>query len=111
MRARPFWVNHPKAGDRDTCACIVHSNTDLMVAGLYNIKAIKTRTAKDALESILCSLKNRNCLTGKCKVCLNKKTPFNEDLGVNINLKIHQWKRFKKKIIKGEIKMVKRMIK
>lgn len=33
-RMRPFWVTHPSAKDRETCACVKHENMQLLVAAL-----------------------------------------------------------------------------
>ena len=41
-RYKPFWVVLPKVGDRDTCACKVHTNIEHLVTVLFKANAIVT---------------------------------------------------------------------
>lgn len=49
-RLQPFWVTFPTSKDRDTCACIIHSNTNIIILGLKNIGGVKFKNGKEALE-------------------------------------------------------------
>lgn len=111
-RGRPFWVTYPNARDRDTCACDIHSNMDFMVSGLNNVKAIKERTGKAVLETIVCSIKDEECMTNQCEKCKDKDICFVEGVDGKVNVKIYKWKTVsEKRVIKGQVKTVKKMIK
>lgn len=109
-RARPFWVTRPSCKDRDTCACILHSNVDLLIFGLYTIKAVNVKNGKEALDKIVCNIKNDECMSGKCNNCKNKKVIYNDDIEENINVKFYQWRTVQEeRYIQGNPKIVKRM--
>lgn len=111
-RARPFWVTFLTAKDRETCACIVHSNMNFIISGLKNVGSVSVKNGKEALGSVVCSLKNRKCMTGKCNICRNRQLTFHNRVQEDINIKFYQWKMLKEnRIIKGNKKIVKRMMK
>lgn len=38
-RVRPFWVTPPNSRDRETCACIIHTNKELLVTELKSARS------------------------------------------------------------------------
>lgn len=49
-RAWPFWVTFPKMSDWETCACIKHSNMEILVRSLKNANEFKERTPQRTVE-------------------------------------------------------------
>ncbi|XP_048006034.1 uncharacterized protein LOC125241546 [Leguminivora glycinivorella] len=72
-RHRPFYVIPPKLQNRDTCACIRHSNIKFKILKLYKLGLIKTKQTEELLIQIACSLKSKECMYGQCKSCATKK--------------------------------------
>ncbi|XP_045496936.1 uncharacterized protein LOC123695211 [Colias croceus] len=83
---RPFWVLQPKDSDRNTCACKIHVNFDLLVKSLNKNKIIEETNGTALLQSLCCDAYSESCLNRTCKVCqrrvLNYKE-FNNDLKIN----------------------------
>lgn len=80
-RVRPFWVQPPKTRYRETCACIVHTNMELLVTALKRAKVIEHGNLNDLVGSVVCSIYNESCMNGTCEVCKHKsiKYEINED--------------------------------
>lgn len=109
-RARPFWVTFPKMSDRETCACIKHSNMEMLVRSLKNANAIKERTPKELLKSVTCSSDNESCMMGRCQICKYKivDVSYTEDF----NVKFCKWVTVKEeRKIKNTTKVVKKTVK
>lgn len=107
-RLRPFHVISPRAKDRNTCACLIHSNLRLKVKKLLHLNAIETNDLKSLVADTVCDMKSIDCMYGKCNNCLDIDVPTTVP---NISDLTTWWmwqkKREKKnKIIQGESKEI-----
>ena len=74
-RLRPYHVIPPRAEDRNTCACIIHSILKLKVQKLMHLNAIKTSDHKSLVAATVCDMKSIDCMYGKCNNCLDMDIP------------------------------------
>lgn len=75
---RPFWILHPKESNRNTCACKVYVNIDLLVKYLHAGKILKETNLTGILESLCCE----HCLSRTCGKCKSRNwlyTKFRND--------------------------------
>ena len=77
-RLRPFWVVKPKAQNRDTCLCIVHSNIDMKLSALHTANILTYNNHQKLLEDLCCDRYNVDCLARSCHTCLNKNPKYKE---------------------------------
>lgn len=96
-RHRPFWVTFPTKTLRETCACITHTNIDLIVLCLNKAGIIKETNYEQLLESLCCSQYQDQCLKRECILCKNKTLHYNE-FPNDQNLCLSQWVRSKQTI-------------
>lgn len=74
-KLRPFWVLIPKAGHRDTCACITRENMALIVMALKQKEIIKENTPVEVCKALCCEGEylKEDCLIRSCNGCQSKK--------------------------------------
>lgn len=72
MRCCPFWVTPPKDSDRETCACVKHTNVDLKFSALYKVNIIKKKNSSEVLKTVVCGIKKEFCMQNLCDKCENK---------------------------------------
>lgn len=105
-RLKPFWVVIPKVTDRDTCACKIHSNAELLVEALHKAGAIDKKTPKEISSYLCCDTSSVACLQRKCVACKNSVIPyleFQEDESIQYD----RWETTKQEIqSKGKTKTV-----
>ncbi|CAH0406213.1 unnamed protein product [Chilo suppressalis] len=87
---RPFWVVFPKSSDRDTCACQVHVNMNLLIVALHKAKIINETSHYDLINSICCLPKTENCLLRNCNDCKYKCVLYKEFNNENL-IKFSYW--------------------
>lgn len=71
-RLKPFWIVTPKHSDRETCKCIIHANTELIVAKLYEEKIFQYKNPDEVLPVLCCDSSHPKCLSRKCDYCKGK---------------------------------------
>lgn len=94
---RPFWVLFPKKELRETNACVVHTNMDLVVQCLQKADIIKEKNFEQVLESLCCSQYNDNCLKRQCESCKDNVLCYKEFFN-DQSLTLYQWVRRKETI-------------
>ncbi|CAH2098094.1 unnamed protein product [Euphydryas editha] len=87
---RPFWVLRPKDSDRNTCACKVHVNIDLLVKCLNINKILKETNGTAILEHMCCNVYDENCLNRICHKCKFKYLDYAEFRN-DKKVKYYQW--------------------
>ncbi|CAG5034023.1 unnamed protein product [Parnassius apollo] len=105
-RLRPFWVYLPR-DDRETCACMAHTNIDLMILALKKNKIVDIRNYRDMLHVLCCDKYNKKCVGRDCKTCKNRVISYNEFNNTD-EIEYHEWCRDKKKLSSKEINIVKK---
>lgn len=70
-RARPFYVCISKLSERDTCACIKHSNLHFKSLKLKKLGVINTDNLNELVKQITCDTKNKDCMYNQCMACRN----------------------------------------
>jgi hypothetical protein len=111
-RHRPFWVLFPKASSRNTCLCVTHENSDLIVRALQKAKVICHGSASNVAKTLCCPGSfNLQCLERKCTQCKNKKIDFNNYNDTDI-ITYERWvTKNVNTVIKGKEKLCKKTIK
>lgn len=84
-RARPFYVCIPKLGERDTCACIKHSNLHFKSLKLKKLGVINTDNLNELVKQIACDTKNKDCMYNECMACKNRDI---ETILPNVNTEV-----------------------
>ncbi|KAL0879214.1 hypothetical protein ABMA27_002997 [Loxostege sticticalis] len=87
---RPFWVLYPKESDRNTCACKIHVNFDLLVKSLNKKRITKEANGTAILESLCCDIHNEECLNRTCAVCRNRVINY-EEFNNEEQINYYQW--------------------
>ncbi|CAH0403518.1 unnamed protein product [Chilo suppressalis] len=101
---RPFWVLYPKDSNRNTCACKIHVNFDLLVKSLNKIRIIKETNGTAVLESLCCDINNEECLNRTCEICRNNVIKY-EEFSNEEKINFYQWCAKKENYnVKGEEK-------
>lgn len=72
IRHRPFYVVTPKICERDTCACIRHSNLSLKAQKLKKLGMIMSIHPNILMLAIACDTNSKVCMYGECSKCKNK---------------------------------------
>lgn len=54
-RLKPFRVVYPTVQNRNTCACILHVNTNILVSKLHELCIFDHKTESDLLKELCCS--------------------------------------------------------
>jgi len=108
-RLKPSSIVEPRAADRETCLCTKHSNIQLIVDRLYQMKIVREARADDLCKDVCCDVKSKNCMLRQCKECSNKRIPC--DIGTdreNDTITFYQWQtRVEEKMIKNKLKSIK----
>lgn len=68
-KLRPFWVVEPKLEDRNTCACILHVNTTILVKTLGGLGILEQKRPSSLLEVLCCDKNRLSCLQRTCNKC------------------------------------------
>lgn len=68
-RRKPFWVIAPKESDKETCACKLYENTQLMADALLKRGIIDTSSLHLLVKRISCDTENMMCMYSKCSKC------------------------------------------
>ncbi|XP_026735951.1 uncharacterized protein LOC113499619 isoform X1 [Trichoplusia ni] len=105
-RLRPFWVFLPR-DDRETCACTVHTNMDLLICSLRKYKIIDVKNYQDMLRVLCCDKYNTKCVGRHCEACKNRVISYKE-FNNDEEIVYHEWSRDKKKVGTKEINIVKK---
>jgi len=71
-KLRPFWVVIPRASDRDTCMCKIHSNMMFMAAKLHQQHVISTTNLDEVVDSVVCDSSSLECMYGLCPSCKDR---------------------------------------
>ncbi|XP_063225527.1 uncharacterized protein LOC134532701 [Bacillus rossius redtenbacheri] len=71
-RLKPFWIVTPKHSDREMRKCIIHANTELLVAKLYEEKIFQYKNPDEVLLSLCCDSSYPKCLRRMCNNCKEK---------------------------------------
>ncbi|KAL4711613.1 hypothetical protein ACJJTC_003630 [Scirpophaga incertulas] len=90
-KLRPFWVLFPKP-NRNTCECIYHCNSELLIKALNKAEIINIRTNHELLNTVCCDRYNEMCLDRKCSTCAHKVIEY---LGFSndTQIKYYEWRR------------------
>ncbi|KAL4718772.1 hypothetical protein ACJJTC_016045 [Scirpophaga incertulas] len=90
-KLRPFWVLFPKP-NRNTCECIYHCNSELLIKALNKAEIINIRTNHELLNTLCCDRYNEMCLDRKCSTCAHKVIEY---LGFSnyTQIKYYEWRR------------------
>ena len=75
-RLRPFYVRFPTDSDRETCLCKKHENFRLLATAVFQLGVIKTNDTRKLFESVVCNVKNKDCMYKSCPTCKNKEVEF-----------------------------------
>lgn len=121
-RFRPFSVVKPRLQDRNTCACIKHSNLSFKAISLKKLGLLQSSDIDELMKNVTCS-KCFKCMYSECSECKNKKLAvdltINEDspvewlqwkMGTHTYIKIDkkkcvekQTKKYSKQVVKGTV--------
>lgn len=93
---RPFWVLYPKESSRNTCACKIHINFDLLIKCLNLNKILKESNGTGILESLCCDVYDENCLNRICEKCRWKKNNYAEFQN-DKKIKYYEWRNCSEK--------------
>lgn len=106
-KLRPFHIVSPKLSDRDTCLCMDHANTKLIVDKLYILKILSSNSLSKIAEMTCCSTNNKKCMYRQCKKCCNKLVLDLNGKDVTQIVSYRQWTKNKEdRLIKEETKTV-----
>ncbi|KAH9629437.1 hypothetical protein HF086_013351 [Spodoptera exigua] len=108
-RLRPFWVSLP-TDDRDTCACLLHTNFNLLIAALNKNNILHVKDSHNLIKEICCDKYRLDCLNRKCASCKNKTVPYKEFRN-DKEIQYMVWERDTKKVDTKEIKIIKKKTK
>lgn len=82
---RPFWIVFPSVTSRDTCACKIHANMEIVVKKLYNLNMIKENDPDKLMRSICCAGHlQEKCLQRQCVQCRKMEFAVNESDGAEL---------------------------
>lgn len=84
-RYRPFYVVNPTLNDRNTCACIKHSNLMLKTKKLKELNIIPTCKITDLLMEISCNVESKQCMYNTCPSCMSKSVSVTHGDDINNN--------------------------
>lgn len=109
-RRKPFWVIAPKESDRETCACELHENTQLMADALHKRDIIDTSSLHLLVQRVSCDAENMMCMYSKCSKCSEiNMSCLREGIKVDHN-EVVTWKQWvtkrEEKLVRGEKKTV-----
>ncbi|XP_051519230.1 uncharacterized protein LOC127420748 [Myxocyprinus asiaticus] len=90
-RRRTFYITEPKTRDRDTCACVVHENVQLLVNKLTKRGLLKTTSISELVSMIVCDPKNKACMDRACPKCYFDEVEFPETDHTEVSWE--QWER------------------
>lgn len=83
---RPFYALKPKISDRDTCACVKHSNMAFIVKKLKQLMILESDDLNEITSKLVCDITSNTCMYGLCDSCKDKVV-INEKQ-INLNEKI-----------------------
>lgn len=87
-RFRPVYVVHPKIQDRNTCACVKHTNMLFKTTALKRLGVLQSSDLGNILEEVTCSTSFR-CFYSDCK---DKIPALNSTIDANLSIQWLQWK-------------------
>lgn len=90
-RFRPFFVVHPKIQDRNTCACIKHTNILFKTIALKRLGVLQSSNLVDILKEVTCST-SFQCFYSECLDCKNKIPTLNSTIDTSLPIQWQQWK-------------------
>lgn len=85
-RNRPFYVVNPTLNDRETCACVKHSNLILKAEKLKALKIIPSCKVSDLATVVSSNPESKECMYNTCPSCTSKSIPVSEDQRNQVNL-------------------------
>ena len=97
---RPFWVVIPRAADRETCLCKLHSNFEFMLMRLIQKQVLTPSSLESIVESTACDPSSMDCMHGLCTVCKDKGVEVRNDYDKNEEVWWWQWVTKKESIEK-----------
>jgi hypothetical protein len=104
-KLKPFYIVAPKMADRETCACIHHTNFQFVVDKLYQINVLDTNSIRKVMEESCCDVEKKSCMYRKCTSCVTKMTFRLPDEDAKITYK--KWIQKKEtRTIKGKEKNI-----
>ncbi|KAL0851024.1 hypothetical protein ABMA28_006916 [Loxostege sticticalis] len=91
-RCRPFYVMNPSLSDRETCACVKHSNLILKAEKLKTLKLIPSCKVTDLVTEVSCNIDSKQCMYNTCSSCMSKSASVSlEENTNNINITWQEW--------------------
>jgi len=75
-RMRPFWVVPARESDRQTCLCKTHENIQLIIDKLVELRVLSNVTVDHLCDATVCDAQSKNCMYGKCGVCVNRELQY-----------------------------------
>lgn len=100
---RPRHIVKQKVNMRDTCACVIHENMDILVAQCNKLGMTQSKTAESMAYAQCCFPSTESCLARTCALCSNKTVDLNtENIDINQPCTIVQWKSKKEERISAK---------
>lgn len=87
---RPFYVLKP-ISDRDTCACVKHSNMAFMVKQLKQLTILESDDLSQITSKFVCDITSNTCMYGFCKFCKNKVVTNKNQINLNEEIAWPVW--------------------
>jgi hypothetical protein len=105
-KLKPFWVVKPRASDRETCACQIHANIELLLSALNEVGAIEMKNTKDVTAYVCCDINSVACLQRTCQACKNSVIPYSH-FAEDQPIVYKKWVRETANVtVKGKVKTV-----
>jgi len=101
-KLKPFWILHPKCGDRATCTCKLHANVEFKFQRLRQHGVLKSQSLRKAISSLCCK-EVQKCMHRKCSICAERKLEIN-GFEEGKQVYVYEWRnRQEQRLIKGKI--------
>lgn len=91
-KQKPFWITFPRKDQRETCACIIHSNIELITECLFKAGIIQEKSTDQLLTALCCSPNNEICLKRECHLCKERVLKYKKNHN-DQTLSFFQWTR------------------
>ncbi|XP_045774208.1 uncharacterized protein LOC123873410 [Maniola jurtina] len=109
---RPFYVLKPKISDRDTCACVKHSNMAFMVKKLKQLTILESDDLSEITSKFVCDITSNTCMYGLCESCKDKVIITEDQINLNEEIVWPVWMLKKHEYCEeGHKKTTKKMVK
>ncbi len=105
-KLKPFWVVMPKVNDRETCACKICTNMELLTKALHTVGAINKSDPKEIAEYLCCDWDSIACLQRKCASCIDLVIPYNDFTDKVASISYAQWITKKEEITSRGVKKI-----